>query len=130
MVWVCSEPKDGKISLQELTYLLRSFRVSLSADQITQAFRAADADHSGAIDRAEFAALIHSLQPTWYQAVCADVEEGMRRYRAIKDHTAQPMAMLVSREAFNVMFPARDGRPQTVRFGALPLWRCVSCVSR
>jgi magnesium-transporting ATPase (P-type) len=63
------------------------------------------------VDKEGFMIVMRQFKRTPYEAVVYDVEEGLRRYKRIRDHEAYPVSVLVNRDAFLVMFPGKPISP-------------------
>jgi magnesium-transporting ATPase (P-type) len=61
------------------------------------------------VDKESFIAILKQFEKSPYEAILYDVTEGLERYHKISDHVVYPISMLVSRDAFLVMFPDQGG---------------------
>ncbi len=68
------------------------------------------ADDAEIVSKDQFIALMKSSEISLYDAVKADVDSGIALYNSIDDHDRFPIALLVNREAFRVMFPGKAAK--------------------
>jgi len=100
--------QDGVITSDELAVFLETLKFSLDQDKMNELTE----DGQAAIDLPAFLKIIKSVQLSVFDAVKADIEEGLTRYRSIEDHQLHPISVLVNRTAFKTMFPSPEESAQ------------------
>lgn len=100
--------QDGVLSLEETDVFLRAVDGGTASDEKRSTLWASMSNGKRVITKAEFVDLMEKSRPTMYEAVKADIDNGIRRYERIKDHEADPISVLVNRDAFLTMFPGKS----------------------
>mmetsp|Transcript_11120 Transcript_11120/g.21123 ORF Transcript_11120/g.21123 Transcript_11120/m.21123 type:complete len:1543 (+) Transcript_11120:74-4702(+) len=95
------EDKSGTLERSELSQLLESLNFPLDS---LQEF-AADGSGGDGVTKAQFVDFLRSLKLSRFEAVKNDVLLGAKLFDSITDHKANPISILLSMEAFEVMFP-------------------------
>lgn len=94
--------RKGAISYKELVTCLTALKMpEIPASALPDEFKKGDISLDG------FVSFMQSTTLHMYDAVKADIEDGINRYNDITDHDAYPITTLINREAFLVMFPPK-----------------------
>lgn len=123
--------RTGLVKLKELQLVLSALRLTISTHDLARMFRdessitnsnstvgngiaspskdgrTGSATEDLSITKDQFLALMQMSEITMYEAVKADVDHGIALYQSIQDHNKYPISLLVNRDAFRVMFPAK-----------------------
>ena len=95
----------GKVDLREIKTCLSALKLPISDEKVGTIFE--DENKDSGVNLEQFIKVMRSTKLSAYEAVNADIDEGIQRYRDITDHVAFPISTLVNREAFLVMFPSK-----------------------
>eukprot|EP00457_Paulinella_chromatophora_P000244 gb/GEZN01000244.1/.p1 GENE.gb/GEZN01000244.1/~~gb/GEZN01000244.1/.p1 ORF type:complete len:1614 (-),score=328.46 gb/GEZN01000244.1/:227-5068(-) len=101
---------DGELQMEEISVFLEA--LDFSKTETIQTLHEGLQDQER-VTKARFIEMMRSTRLTKYEAVKHDIEEGLKRYRRIKDHGAYPISMLVNRDAFHVLFAKANGFNRT-----------------
>lgn len=92
---------DGSVDMAEIQIYLEALQFTKHPAEIGKLM----AGQKARLTCEDFKTFMKSTKLSAFDAVAADIQEGLFRYDRIKDHEAFPIALLVTREAFQVMFP-------------------------
>lgn len=95
-----------KVDLREIRMCLSALKLPLSDEKVGTIFENSENKDAG-VTLEQFIKVMQSTKLSAYEAVNADIEEGIQRYKDISDHVAFPISTLVNRDAFLVMFPSK-----------------------
>jgi magnesium-transporting ATPase (P-type) len=112
--------ENGQLDKKELTQCLEALKFGVEVSKFDSLFKEFDHDNDGHISKPEFIKLMTSVKMSMYDAVKADIDDGFARYNEIKDHEAYPISVLVSRSAFEVMFPGKPVPGAPVKGKVIP----------
>jgi magnesium-transporting ATPase (P-type) len=96
---------SGRVDFHEIKMCLSALKLPMSDAKVGAIFEQENKERG--IDLGQFIKVMQSTKLSSYEAVKADIEEGIQRYKDITDHIAFPISTLVNREAFLVMFPGK-----------------------
>lgn len=99
---------DGSVEMEELQIYLEALQFSIQPEALSQLMSGKGDDSRLTLEG--FKELMKSTKLSAFDAVAADIEDGLRRYNMIDDHEAFPISLLVTRDAFQVMFPKPEAK--------------------
>jgi hypothetical protein len=102
----CEGRNNKSIDLRSLGELLHTLGCEVSANMLPAVFGVPA--HTNAIDRAQFIATVRSEKVPGGDALRCDLVDAWRRYAAIANSDTYPVSLLVSRDAFLVLFPEKS----------------------
>lgn len=103
---------SGRVDFHEIKMCLSALKLPMSDAKVGAIFEQENKERG--IELAQFIKIMQSTKLSPYEAVKADIEEGLQRYKDIADHKAFPISTLVNREAFLVMFPGKHASSEQV----------------
>lgn len=98
--------RTGTLSIEDLTFCLDALCYApIGQQKLASIFVQAGKTGSSSVSKAEFVAWMQESSPSMYDCVRYDIKVGWELYHSIEDHQEFPVSLLVSRDAFLVMFP-------------------------